>query len=637
MIGRIHRYLYLDGFELSVQTKEESTTRIRGAIGKAQDKKEVKKEVTKQYFKGNRMKNKRSGRRRMVCGCMEFMVVFFLILGLAGTADSAEEWTRTGPEGGNVHVLAIDPVTPTTLYAGFWYNGLYKSTNGGATWSTAETGLPDTFSIQDIAINPLNRNILYAGTNNSGIYKSTNGGVSWGEANIGITSMDIGNLAIDPLTPTTLYATEDWGSILFKSTDGGVSWSASILGYCSVTDMVIDPGNPNTLYIGTNCGEVVKSTDGGENWNWSGNYVGSADHITTLAINPAASNTLYAGTWYGGVYKSTNGGDSWSASNTGLTSTLVHALVVDPSTPTIIYAGTWGGSVFKSTNAGGSWSPANSGASHEGFAHLTVNTFAINPSAPSTLYAGTAGGVFKTVNSGANWNATNSGMIVTNVYALAIDPLSPVTLYAGTFGGGVYKSTDGGRTWNAVNSGLTEMMVYSFAIDPVSPAILYAGTGAVFTRPPTEEQAGSSHISGFRTTWMKRTPWPLTRQTRLQSMRACERTECTNLLTVVWPGLPLTQEYRRMPQFMPWPLTRQPPLLFMPGISFIKAFIKVLTVGQTGVILESDSTPVLSVAWLLTLSSRLFFTRGLLMAVSSRAPTAGQPGQHRARDSQQQI
>ena len=53
-------------------------------------------------------------------------------------------WTSNGPEGGTIHALAIDPVTPTTLYAGTDGGGVFKSTNGGGNWSAVNTGLTDT-------------------------------------------------------------------------------------------------------------------------------------------------------------------------------------------------------------------------------------------------------------------------------------------------------------------------------------------------------------------------------------------------------------------------------------------------------------------------------------------------------------
>ena len=128
------------------------------------------------------------------------------------------------------------------------------------------------------------------------MFKSTNGGAVWSAVNTGLTDTNVHALAIDPATPSTLYAGTVWGSGVFKSTNGGAAWSAVNTG---LTD-----------------------TD-----------------VFALAIDPATPSTLYAGT-SGGVFKSTNGGAAWSAVNTGLTATIVHALAIDPATPSTLYAGT---------------------------------------------------------------------------------------------------------------------------------------------------------------------------------------------------------------------------------------------------------------------------------------------------------
>jgi cysteine-rich repeat protein len=191
-------------------------------------------------------------------------------------------------------------------------------------------------------------------------------------------------LAIDPSSPSTLYATMS-NSVMFKSTNGGTSWSGIDTGPYFVSALVIDPSTPTTLYAGTSDG-VFKSTDGGTSWS----APGVTNTITIcLAIDPSSPSTLYAGT-IDGVFKSTDGGTSWSAMSTGLTITYVPALAIDPSTSTTLYSGTQGGGVFKSTNGGTSWDAMNTGLTD-----TLVNTLAIDPDTPTTLYAGTYfGGVF---------------------------------------------------------------------------------------------------------------------------------------------------------------------------------------------------------------------------------------------------
>jgi len=299
-------------------------------------------------------------------------------------------WTSIGP-GGSIRALAIDPATPTTLYAGVSGGGVFKSTNGGESWSAINTGL-DPY-VEALAIDPATPTTLYAGTYSGGVFKSTNGGKHWSAVNAGLTCLYVLALAVDPATPTTLYA-------------------------------------------GTYGGGVCKTTDRGESWSAVNAGLTNLD-VSALAIDPVTPTTLYAGTNVGGVCRTTDGGESWSAVNTGLTDLCVHALVIDPATPTTLYAGTYGvGDVFKSTDGGESWSVGSTCLSE-------VNALLIDPATPTTLYVGTFAGVCKSTDGGESWSAINTGLTDLDVLALAIDPATPTTLYAGT-NGGVFKSIDVG-------------------------------------------------------------------------------------------------------------------------------------------------------------------------------------------------
>src|SRR5262250_2426732 len=110
-------------------------------------------------------------------------------------------WTSFGPEGGRVYALALDPTTPTTLYAGTLGGGVFKSTTGGSSWSAVNTGLAN-LEVRTLALDPTT---LYAGTL-GGVFKSTDGGSSWSAVNTGLANLEVRTLALDPTTPTTLYA-----------------------------------------------------------------------------------------------------------------------------------------------------------------------------------------------------------------------------------------------------------------------------------------------------------------------------------------------------------------------------------------------------------------------------------------------
>jgi hypothetical protein len=160
------------------------------------------------------MKNELSGRAQqrfnslLSARCRFHCAMCFLLLSafycLGSTVASAQDpqaptWTSDGPGGAYVRTLAIDPVTPTTLYAGtvedtyhpLW--GVFKSIDSGNTWSAVNTGLPSDFGVFALAIDPLDTSTLYAGTygygiseySEGGVFKSVDGGETWWEVDSG--------------------------------------------------------------------------------------------------------------------------------------------------------------------------------------------------------------------------------------------------------------------------------------------------------------------------------------------------------------------------------------------------------------------------------------------------------------------
>ena len=331
------------------------------------------------------------------------------------SAEEIGQWSACGPLSELITDLAIDPLTPSTLYAATFLHGIYKSTDSGSSWFASNNGLPltynDSHTMGPLAIEHITPSTLYAGSLNM-ICKTTDGGIRWGiifavDRGFGLFSGLIHSLAIDPLTPSTIYAgTNPFG--VYKSTDSGNNWSHSSLGLCDapcspphpypVSLILIDPHSPSTLYAVKIRDGIYKSTDSGSSWFASNNGL-PADasgytEIFSLAVDPLTPSTLYAGT-YGGVYKSTDSGNNWSASSAGLSElyglsyTQVIALSIDPLTPSTLYAGTDGAGVYKSTDNGNIWTAMNNGLSN-----LIVSSLAIDPLTPSTLYAVTEDGVY---------------------------------------------------------------------------------------------------------------------------------------------------------------------------------------------------------------------------------------------------
>jgi len=395
---------------------------------------------------------------------------------LAGT----NVWTTGGPYGGSVSFLAIDPACPSTLYAGTEYFGLFKTVNGGESWTSVSTGLTSPY-LTALAISHSDPLTLYAGTQYEGVFKTTDGGESWRSINNGLNQQEIyyglNALAIDPSNPSTVYAGTNYN--LYKTTDGGNTWNASNTGlwYTGIVSLAIDPSTPLTVYAGT-LGGIYKSYDGGEHWNAA--YAGLTNYSHAIAIDPSATSTIYTGA-YDGVFKTTDAGASWEPANKGLEGLTIYALSIDPSTPSTVYAGSNYG-LFKTTDGGENWDSTPTGSKNPG-----INAISIDPLNPSVVFVGSdvllyynattteTAGLFKTTDGGGSWNPEIIGLTGIAVWALAVDPSSISTMYAGT-DCGVFMTTDGGGTWNALNIGNFCIPVFALAIDPNSPLTIFAGT-----------------------------------------------------------------------------------------------------------------------------------------------------------------
>jgi photosystem II stability/assembly factor-like uncharacterized protein len=177
------------------------------------------------------------------------------------------EWNElnTGLNRPFIYALAVDKNNPSFVYAGT-PNGVLKSMDGGMTWS-AVTPQPAPTNISALVIAPEDSNKLYAAANNwipqkgyaSSLLKSTDGGKTWSTVDSGLPQNQLRALAVNPADPSTLYVGTETG--VFHSSDGGATWSEMNTGLTSkdVFALAVDPVNPNKLYAGTASGvfEIV--------------------------------------------------------------------------------------------------------------------------------------------------------------------------------------------------------------------------------------------------------------------------------------------------------------------------------------------------------------------------------------------
>jgi len=267
-----------------------------------------------------------------------------------------------------VFALAHDPqaTVPGILYAGVDVGDppnvgtqLFKTIDGGATWTG--TGLPPVSGgVLALALDPSTvvipstQRTIYAGSLGDGVWKSVDGGASFthvGDTGAGLTDQMIQSLALAPSAPNVLYAGTTLGGV-FKTTDGGGSWAGassglpmSVGGFFPVRSVAIHPSNPNVVYAATSGGGVFKTIDGGASWTAANNGISDFSG-TSVAIDPVTPTTVYAGTNFGGVFKSTDSGTNWSAFNNGPINHNIQSFAIDPVNPTSLYAGTSADGVF---------------------------------------------------------------------------------------------------------------------------------------------------------------------------------------------------------------------------------------------------------------------------------------------------
>jgi hypothetical protein len=246
--------------------------------------------------------------------------------GVFASGDGGGHWVPSGSGLTSASIVALASAPGTNTAYAATSSGLFKTTDSAATW-TPVGGLP--VSVTAVEIDPLHPSTVYAGTTfsnpeaNGSIFRSVDGGVTWTSP----TDAFRGNssvlaLAIDPQDPTTLYASVSSASpscaepcippppsvayFLYKSIDSGSTWfeAEAGLGYSTrVASIAIDPTLPATVYAGGS-GGVFRSLDGGA--SWSGYNAGLSDtNVQVLALDPTAPANVYAGTASSGVFVNT--------------------------------------------------------------------------------------------------------------------------------------------------------------------------------------------------------------------------------------------------------------------------------------------------------------------------------------------
>lgn len=260
----------------------------------------------------------------------------------------------------NANTSGVQAVRSITTHAGDIYLasfplGVFKSTNDGASWTTVNTGLPNTSGIIFIESVGSNATHLFAGTQ-SGVYRSANGGISWTLANGTLTAN--ANVYVNKffnfggVTFAVMSGMISSGGGVYRTTNNGDSWTVSHLGMSSNMVVYHLASINNILYAATSTG-LVRSTDNGLNWTAVPN-----SNFTMYSIQGTPTRLVCISD--GGYKYSTNGGNSWQNATGAVAAPLAKSqLILYDSKYFAITGGSQG--VLQSTNQGATWTAFNTG------------------------------------------------------------------------------------------------------------------------------------------------------------------------------------------------------------------------------------------------------------------------------------
>jgi hypothetical protein len=274
--------------------------------------------------------------------------------------------------------------------------------------------------------------------------------------------------------PGRVYAAQSdarTGDQIQRSETGGISWEPQPWEFARVRLLEPSPSEPDTVYAGTDDGELYRSTDCGRNWTKLPGLQGEGA-VNTILLHPANPQRMFVGISSGGVFRTDDGGASWQPIDRGLGAgesdagaefaKCVHRIALHPSSPDRLYMQHHSG-VWRSENAGDSWDEV-SGNLPTKFGY----TIDVHANEPDTLYVIPMKSdvehyplegklrVYRSRTAGGRWDPLTTGLPQRDCYvnvlreALAVDRFSPCGVYFGTTGGAVYGSADAGDSWTPI-------------------------------------------------------------------------------------------------------------------------------------------------------------------------------------------
>jgi hypothetical protein len=414
----------------------------------------------------------------------------------AAAGPALNKWSQfTAPtvsSGGTIYSgratsIAVNASNPLNLYVGASLGGVWKSTDGGTTWSPLTDSQP-SLAVGALALSP-DQKTIYAGTGDpthtvdsyygAGMLKSSDGGRTWSVLGVPVFSQSaISAILVSQSNPNRILAADTWaicckgittvespsGVGVFLSTDGGNTWTKTLSSPPNhgVASLAADTNNPNTVYAGDFAGAVYRSTDGGASWSQLIQAPSpKSPGKVVVAVTPTLTNqVIFAFTVSQGTlvqiarFNLANGSIVYlptppaapgysDACGGHCDNDLV--MVADPSTPNLLYFGAL--DIYRSTDGGQTWTDLGgySGQTHPGQHVLTLS-----PAASSTIFLGNDGGIWKSSDRGTTWGNLNAGLGTLLVNTIAFGPNG--SYLAGTKDNGCLRYT-GGNSWNQLLGG----------------------------------------------------------------------------------------------------------------------------------------------------------------------------------------
>ncbi|WDI31319.1 hypothetical protein PUV54_15325 [Hyphococcus flavus] len=366
---------------------------------------------------------------------------------------------------GRIADIAIVEDNPSTWYVAVGSGGVWKTENSGTTWKPL-FDKQASYSIGALAVDPSNENTIWVGTGENvggrhvgygdGLYRSRDGGESW--QHMGLKESEhISTIIVHPDDPNTVWVAVQgplWSSGgergLFKTSDGGITWNNVLSAgeWTGVTDVIIDPRDPDRLYAAT----------------WQ-------HHRTVAAYMGGGPET--------GIHVSEDGGETWEELTSGLPDGSMGkiGLAISPQQPDVVYAAIEldrrTGGVWRSANRGASWEKVGDKTGGGTGPHYYQELFA-HPHHFDRIYL-VSNTTQVSHDGGKTWRNINNEYKHVDDHAIAFHPTNPDYIIVGS-DGGLYESHDDEKSWRYIDN-LPVTQFYKVAVDDTEPFYLvYGGT-----------------------------------------------------------------------------------------------------------------------------------------------------------------